>query len=110
MSDSASPTTGPALSRVARIRLDGGPPPRLCAGCGWGHGALYDFHSAYFGEYVQPPPREVERDAEKPHASVPAQVGGYRLYKPVHKEEVCGPGGGAGWVEAAAGVQPVGLC
>jgi len=22
--------------------------------------------------------------------------------------EVCGPGGGAGWVEAAAGVQPVG--
>jgi len=49
------------------------------------------------------PPREVEGESEKPHAPVPAQVGGYRLYKPVHEEE----GRGAGWVEASAGVRPV---
>jgi len=41
---------------------------------------------------------------------VPAEVFGYRLYKPVHKveaEELCGPGGGVVRVEAS-GVRPVG--
>ena len=67
-----------------------------------------DLHNFCFGEYVQPAPRKVEGESEQADASVPAEVFGYRLYKPVHEEEVCGPGGGAVWVEAL-GVQPVGV-
>ena len=52
-------------------------------------------------------PREVEHEAARPHAPVPVEVFSNGVYHPVHKEEVCGPGGGAVWVEAS-GVQPVG--
>jgi len=45
-------------------------------------------------------PREVEGESEQADASVPAEVFSNGVYQPVHKEEVCGPGGGAVRVEA----------
>ena len=96
----------PSLAQRIYRLSDGGdcPPPGVCPRRGWRHDAHCDLHGAYFGEYVQPPPREVEGEAEKPHASVPAEVFGDGVYQPVHKEEVCGPGGGAVWVEAGCPV------
>jgi len=51
----------------------------------------------------RPPPLEVEGEAEQADASLPAEVFSNGVYHPVHKEEaeeLCGPGGGAVWVEA----------
>jgi hypothetical protein len=48
--------------RVYRLS-DGGSPPGVCAGRGWGHGAPHDLHCAYLGEEVQPTLRKVKREA-----------------------------------------------
>lgn len=71
-------------------------------GAGGGCGAPYDLHGAYLGE---PTPSQIEREAEKPHAPVAAQVLGYGVYQPVHEEE-----GRGVWVRwrRASGVRPVG--
>jgi hypothetical protein len=64
-------------------RLSDGGSPRLCAGRRRGD-AHCDLHGAYLGE---PTPRKVEGEAEKPNASVPAQIRGDYLYKSLHEEE-----------------------
>jgi len=72
----------PSLAeRVYRLSDGGdGAPPRFCAGRRGRDDAFHHLRGAYFGEYVQPTPRKVEGEAEKPHASVLAQVCGYCLY------------------------------
>jgi len=73
---------------------DGGDcaPPRLCAGRRRGDDAHCDLHCAYLGE---PTPHKVRGEAEKPNASVLAQIRGDYLYKSLHEEE--GGGVRAGW-------------
>jgi hypothetical protein len=83
----------PPPAQCIHSLFDGGPPPGVCAWSGWGHGAFHHLRGAYLGE--QPTPRKVEGEAEKPHASVPAEVFGGCLYQPFHKEE--GRGVWAGW-------------
>jgi hypothetical protein len=72
----------PPIAQGIYCLSDGGdgPPPGVCAGRGRRHGAFHHLHGAYLGEYVQPTPRKAEGEAEKPHAPMSAQVGGYCVY------------------------------
>jgi hypothetical protein len=92
----------PSLAEGVYRLSDGGdgPTPGVCVWSGWGHGAFVHLRGAYLGE--QPTPRKVEDEAEKPHASVPAELFGGCLFQPFHKEE--GRGVWVGWRRRVSGL------